>query len=229
MKARQIFSLSKVALRVDIEREFDALNLGGLLLYPSSSIKNMGMIIDSSLNFKCHINNLVKVCNYHIRNLYAVRNEEGERMLEMLEGLDLFAANTEFQKRKHHLTTYKSGQHETQIDYILTRKRDRRAIMNCKVIPGECVVTQHRLLVMDLRTGRHRKRKKVAVKKIKIWNLKGEKKLEYKTKVAEYREIFQRERTLEGEQGREGRWKEMKHILPKAAREVCGMTSGVAH
>ena len=60
--------------------------------------------------------------------------------------------------------------------------------MDSKVIPGECVVAQHRLLVMDLRIGRDRKRKKSVVKKVKIWNLKGEKKLEYKTIFAEYRE-----------------------------------------
>ena len=65
--------LVKGGLRVDIETEFGALDLEGLLLYPSSSVKNLGMTIDSSLNFKCQINNLVKVCNYNIRNLYAVR------------------------------------------------------------------------------------------------------------------------------------------------------------
>ena len=53
--------LVKGGLRVDIETEFGALDLEGLLLYPSSSVKNLGMTVDSSLNFKCHINNLVKL------------------------------------------------------------------------------------------------------------------------------------------------------------------------
>ena len=30
-------------------------------------------IFDSMLNFKNHINSVVKTCNYHIRNLYSVR------------------------------------------------------------------------------------------------------------------------------------------------------------
>ena len=29
-------------------------------------------IFDSSLNFKNHINSVVKTCNYHIRNLYSI-------------------------------------------------------------------------------------------------------------------------------------------------------------
>ena len=186
------------------------------------------ILVGGDLN--CHVGeNADGFEDVHGGRGYGARNEEGERMLEMLEGLDLFAANTGFQKRKHHLITYKSGQHETQIDYILTRKRDRKAIMDSKVIPGECAVAQHRLLVMDLRIGRDRKRKESVVKKVKIWNLKGEKKLEYKTKVAEYRENWQSEREIEGEQDREGKWNEMKNILPKVAMEVCGMTGGRMH
>ena len=65
--------LVKGGLRVDIETEFGALDLGNLQLYPSPSVKNLGITFDSSLNFKHHINSLVKTCNYHIRNLYAVR------------------------------------------------------------------------------------------------------------------------------------------------------------
>ena len=63
---------------------------------------------------------------------YGIRNTEGERLLEMAEGLDLFVANTGFQKKTQHLVTYKSGLHESQIDFLLTRKRDRRTIMDCK-------------------------------------------------------------------------------------------------
>ena len=53
--------------------------------------------------------------------------------------------------------------------------------------------------------------------------------MEYKTKVAEYRENWRNERAIEGEQDREGRWNEMKNILPKVAMEVCGMTGGRMH
>ena len=65
--------LVKGGLRVDIETEFGTLDLGDLQLYPSPSVKNLGITFDSNLNFKHHINNVIKTCNYHIRNLYAVR------------------------------------------------------------------------------------------------------------------------------------------------------------
>ena len=65
--------LVKGGLGVDIEAEFGALDLGDLQLYPSRSVKNLGITFDSGLNFKHHINGVVKTCNYHIRNLYAVR------------------------------------------------------------------------------------------------------------------------------------------------------------
>ena len=65
--------LVKGGLRVDIETEFGALELGDLRLQPSPSVKNLGITFDSTLDFKHHINSLVKTCNYNIRNLYAVK------------------------------------------------------------------------------------------------------------------------------------------------------------
>jgi hypothetical protein len=43
------------------------------------------------------------------------------------------------------LATFQSGQHSSQIDFILARREDRRACLDCKVIPGECVAPQHKL------------------------------------------------------------------------------------
>ena len=58
-------------------------------------------------------------------------------------------ANTFFRKRESHLVTFSSGQHSSQIDFVLTRRKDKRACLGCKVIPGECVVSQYKLLVVD--------------------------------------------------------------------------------
>jgi hypothetical protein len=38
--------------------------------------------------------------------------------------------------------TFSSGQHCSQIDFILVRRDDRHACLDCNVIPGECVVPQ---------------------------------------------------------------------------------------
>jgi hypothetical protein len=62
---------------------------------------------------------------------------------------DLMVANTFFRKKKSHLITFNSGQHLSQIDFVLTRREERPNCIDCKVIPGYCVIIQHKLLVPD--------------------------------------------------------------------------------
>jgi hypothetical protein len=71
---------------------------------------------------------------------YGSRNQEGEGILNFVLAYDLFVANTLFRKRVSHLVTFSSGQHCSQIDFIIARRKDRHACLDCKVIPGECVV-----------------------------------------------------------------------------------------
>jgi hypothetical protein len=80
---------------------------------------------------------------------YGSRNQEGEGILNFALAYELFVANTLFRKRVSHLITFSSGQHCSQIDFILTRREDRHAYLDCKVILGECVVSQHKLVVVD--------------------------------------------------------------------------------
>jgi hypothetical protein len=82
---------------------------------------------------------------------YESRNQEGEGILNFALAYDLIVANTFFRKIFFHLITFSSGQHCSQIDFILTRKEDRHACLDCKVIPEECVVPQHKLVVADFR------------------------------------------------------------------------------
>ena len=156
---------------------------------------------------------------------YGGRNVEGERILELAEAIDLTILNTWFKKRKSHLITYQSGRNETQIDYFMTRKEERRLAIDCKVIPGEPVVTQHRLLVADFRLKKERKRtKKEKIRKIKTWELKGEKVNEFRNKVeAARRERYENGRTPDSS---EEIWTDMKGIVVTKATEVCGRTSG---
>jgi hypothetical protein len=60
---------------------------------------------------------------------------------------DLMIANTSFRKRESYLVTYRIGHSSSQIDFVLTRRGDRHACVDCKVIPSECVVSQHKLVV----------------------------------------------------------------------------------
>ena len=82
---------------------------------------------------------------------YSSWNQEGEEVLDFAVAFDLMIANTFFRKRESHLVTFSSRQHSSQIDFILARRKDKQACLGCKVIPAECVVSQHKLLVADFR------------------------------------------------------------------------------
>jgi hypothetical protein len=82
---------------------------------------------------------------------YGSRNQEGEGILNFALAYDLIVANTLFRKRVSHLVTFSSGQRCSQIDFILVRREDGYAYLDCKVIPGECVVPQHKIVVSDFR------------------------------------------------------------------------------
>ena len=95
---------------------------------------------------------------------YGQQNREGESILSFGQAYNLVVANTYFQKKDEHLITYKSGDRCSTVDYIIARKEKLKNINDCKVIPGECAITQHRILVMDYksslrRMARPRKRK----------------------------------------------------------------------
>ncbi|KAK3508458.1 hypothetical protein QTP70_030248, partial [Hemibagrus guttatus] len=55
--------------------------------------------------------------------------------------------NTYFQKREEHRVTYKSGSRRTQVDYILCRRSNLKEISDCKVVVGESVARQLRMVV----------------------------------------------------------------------------------
>jgi hypothetical protein len=51
---------------------------------------------------------------------YGSRNQEGVDILNFVLAYDLIVANTLFRKRVSHLVTFSSGQHCSQINFILT-------------------------------------------------------------------------------------------------------------
>uniref|UniRef100_A0A453I402 Craniofacial development protein 2-like n=1 Tax=Aegilops tauschii subsp. strangulata TaxID=200361 RepID=A0A453I402_AEGTS len=69
---------------------------------------------------------------------YGIMNQEGEDVLSFALAYDMNIANTLFKKRESHLVTFSSGQHSSQIDFDLSRREDRRACLDCKVIPRDC-------------------------------------------------------------------------------------------
>ena len=70
--------------------------------------------------------------------------------------------------------TFRSGSCKTQIDYFLVRANHRILCKDCKVIPSECLGTQHRL-VMDLMIKSFKgKKRSGGVARVRWWNLTKE-------------------------------------------------------
>ncbi|KAK3564131.1 hypothetical protein QTP86_007801 [Hemibagrus guttatus] len=75
------------------------------------------------------------------------RNLEGQMVVDFAKRMDMAVLNTYFQKREEHRVTYKSGGRRTQVDYILCRRGNLKEISDCKVVVGESVARQHRMVV----------------------------------------------------------------------------------
>ena len=52
-------------------------------------------------------------------------------------------------KREEHLIAYKRGDVRAQIDFIMSKGRSVK-VFDCRVIPGEECLTQHRLVCADM-------------------------------------------------------------------------------
>ena len=121
-----------------------------------------------------------------------------------------------FKKKKGHLITYASGERTTQIDYILCRCKSRNEVLDCKVIPGESVAPQHRLVVGRICLGTKRKGERKCEPNIKWWKLKEE----------TTREMFAHEAKNRLGSPFPNDWKETSGTIYSVAKEVLGVTSG---
>ena len=130
--------------------------------------------------------------------------------------------NTFFNKKEEHLFTYKSGGNSSQFDFTMTRRADLKELRDCKVMPGEEVVSQHRLLCAVLKTKQAKHRRRTREKRIKIWSVKGE-------HVTEYRDKVEEEYQLEADTNAEESWKLVKKVVMRAAEEICEATNGGKH
>ena len=85
-----------------------------------------------------------------VSDLDGKMQKDEARVLDFAVSFDLAIANTFFRKREEHYITYKSGGNKAQIDFMMYRRSNLVEIKICKVIPGDHVAPQHRLVVMDL-------------------------------------------------------------------------------
>ena len=151
---------------------------------------------------------------------YGTRNEAGEDVLNVALAYDLMLTNTFFRKRESHLVTFRSGQNCSQIDFFLTRREDRTSCIDCKVYPGECVATQHKLVVLEVRYNKVRRmQRRVQNPRIRWWKLKGDHQIAFKDKLL-------KEGPWQLDDGADKMWKEMSTCIQRVAREVLGESKG---
>ena len=50
------------------------MSFGNTQLVPCESAKNLGVVLDSSLSCRSHIDSIEKTCNFHIRNLHMIKD-----------------------------------------------------------------------------------------------------------------------------------------------------------
>ena len=116
----------------------------------------------------------------HGGNGIGQRNAKGKMLLEFCDERELCEANTWFKKTDKKMITFKSGNNESEIDFILVSKENRKFVKDVKVISWEL---QHRLLVADVDK---RKLNKVIKKESRV------KRMVWKLKEREMQEKFER-------------------------------------
>ncbi|KAK3512337.1 hypothetical protein QTP70_005806 [Hemibagrus guttatus] len=139
--------------------------------------------------------------------------------LRFAKRMDMGVVNTYFQKREEHRVTYKSGGRRTQVDYILCRRGNLKEISDCKVVVGESVARQHRMVVcrMTLMVCKKKKRSKIE-KKTKWWKLKKEECCE------EFRQKLRQ--ALGGQVVLPDDWETTAEVIRETGRKVLGVSSG---
>ena len=157
----------------------------------------------------------------HGGNAFGGGNEDGEKIVDLALSFDLVIGNTIFRKKNEHLITYCSGDRASQIDFLLYRRKDIKEIRNCKVIPGDHVTAQHRLLVIDLVIAvKCREKRKVTMEKRIKW---------FKLKNQDHRQAFKERvlRDMDMEMGDvNGWWNRVIESILRVGKEVLGESSG---
>ncbi|KAK3562413.1 hypothetical protein QTP86_033563, partial [Hemibagrus guttatus] len=146
------------------------------------------------------------------------RNLEGQMVVDFAKRMDMAVVNTYFQKREEHRVTYKSGGRRTQVDYILCRRGNLKEISDCKVVVGESVARQHRMVVCRMTLMVCKTKRSKIEKKTKWWKLKKEECCE------EFRQKLRQ--ALGGQVVLPDDWETTAEVIRETGRKVQGVSSG---
>ncbi|KAI5089302.1 histone H4 transcription factor [Silurus meridionalis] len=147
------------------------------------------------------------------------RNVEGQMVVDFAKRMEMAVVNTYFKKKEDHRVTYKSGGRCTQVDYVLCRRCNLKEIGDCKVLAGDSVARQHRMVVCRMVLEARMKRRRVRTeRRIRWWKLKEE-----ECSVRFREEVRER---LSGVKEVLDDWATTAGVMREAARKVLGVTSG---
>ena len=129
----------------------------------------MGELVLGMGDFNGHVGK--RIAGYEdVHGGYGIgeRNVERKMLLEFCDEKELCVANMWFRKGKKRKVTYSTGGNESEIDFILVGKRNRKYLRDVKFIPGEL---QHRLVVENLVKKKVKAVRKEAIERRKVWKL----------------------------------------------------------
>ncbi|XP_070045576.1 uncharacterized protein [Nicotiana tomentosiformis] len=153
---------------------------------------------------------------------FGERNGGGTSLLDFTKAFGLVIANSSFPKRERHLVTFQNTVAKTQIDYLLLMRGDRGLCKDCKVILGELLAMQHRLLVMDI--GIMLKRRKRSTR--------GSPRIRWRTLTKDKAQELEGRLSAMGPWRSSGdastMWSAIADCIREAAREVLGVLTGVS-
>ena len=144
------------------------------------------------------------------------RNQEGQTVVDFARRWELIVCNTMFVKRSSQRIIYSSGGNNTQVDYILVRRRRMKKVWNAKVIAAESIAKQHRLVVSKMVMWTKWRKIIRPEKRAKWWKLREK-----------MMQIRFREKVLEGRiMESEGGYEVVANKIRDTAKELLGAVSG---
>jgi len=177
-------------------------------------LHSVGALVLGMGDFNGHVGKRVEGYeDVHGGNGIGERNMEG-RMLEFHDEKELCVANTWFRKGEKRKVTYRAGENESEIDFVLVGKGNRKYLRDVKVIPGEL---HDRLVVVDLVNKKVKNVvRKEAIERRKVWKLKeDDERARFEERVGEL--VSADAPDL---------WKCFREGMLKAFLEVCGKMKG---
>jgi len=150
-----------------------------------------------------------------------VRNDNGQRVVDLCKRHNLFATNTWFQQKisAQHTWVSPGGDVKNQIDFVLVDKRYRNGVQNSKSMPGADCESDHNPVIATMKI---RLQRVLKSKKQVKWNTASLKKPEIKNDYKNRLEKLLEDQKIDKEIEIEEIWNKLKDGIETVAEEICG-------